>query len=63
MARAASHEGWVCARLDPAEALSALTPGLNVPQVFDHLRDRNLDLIAQPRADLVGPANLSFPHA
>ena len=51
------------ARLDPDEALSALTPGSNVPQVFDHLADRNLDLIRNHRAELEGPAKSSFPHA
>ena len=44
VARAASHEGWVSARLDPATAMASLTPGSNVPQVFDHLADRNLAL-------------------
>ena len=62
IAKAASHEGWVSARLDPNEALSSLTPGSNVPQVFDHLRDRNLDLIRNHREDLEAPAKTSFPH-
>lgn len=63
MAKAATHEGWVSARLDPAEALSSLTPGSNVGQAFDHLRDRNLDLIRNHRDDLERPAQTSFPHA
>ena len=63
MAKAASHEGWVVARLDPEEALSSLTPGSNVGQVFDHLRDRNLDLIRNHREDLERPAHTRFPHA
>jgi predicted amidohydrolase len=63
IARAATHEGWVSARLDPAEALASLTPGSNIPQGFDHLRDRNLDLIRKHRADLEAPAKTSFPHA
>jgi deaminated glutathione amidase len=63
VAKAATHEGWVSARLDPAEALSALTPGSNITQGFDHLRDRNLDLIRKHRADLEAPAKSSFPHA
>jgi len=63
VAKAATHEGWVSARLDPAEALSALTPGSNITQGFDHLRDRNLDLIRNHRADLEAPAKSSFPHA
>ena len=61
-ARAASHEGWVSARLDPAEALASLTPGSSVDQAFDHLRDRNLDLIRGHREDLERPAQTSFPH-
>jgi deaminated glutathione amidase len=63
VAKAATHEGWVSARLDPDEALSALTPGSNITQGFDHLRDRNLDLIRKHRADLEAPAKSSFPHA
>ena len=62
MARAATHEGWVSARLDPAEALGSLTPGSNIGQAFDHLRDRNLDLIRNHRDDLERPAQTSFPH-
>jgi predicted amidohydrolase len=62
VAKAASHEGWVSARLDPDTALASLTPGSNVPQVFDHLRDRNLDLIRRYRDDLERPAATSFPH-
>ena len=38
-------------------------PGSNITQGFDHLRDRNLDLIRNHRADLEGPAKTSFPHA
>ncbi|GGL29894.1 carbon-nitrogen hydrolase family protein [Phycicoccus endophyticus] len=63
VAKAASHEGWVSARLDPAEALASLTPGSNVGQGFDHLRDRNLDLIRGYREDLEAPAKSAFPHA
>jgi hypothetical protein len=63
IARAASHEGWVSARLDPATAMASLTPGSNVPQVFDHLADRNLALIQRYADDLVRPAATTFPHA
>lgn len=63
VAKAATHEGWVSARLDPQEALASLTPGSNIGQAFDHLRDRNLDLIRGHRAELEGPASTSFPHA
>jgi deaminated glutathione amidase len=63
VARAASHECWVSARLDPATAMASLTPGSSVPQVFDHLADRNLDLIRRYADDLARPAATSFPHA
>ncbi len=63
VARAASHECWVTARLDPASALASLTPGSSVPQVFDHLADRNLDLIRRYAGDLQAPGKTSFPHA
>lgn len=62
MAKAASHPGWVTARLDPDAALASLTPGSNIRQGFDHLRDRNLDLIRAYRDDLERPAETSFPH-
>ena len=63
VAKAATHEGWVTARLDPAEALASLTPGSSVGQAFDHLRDRNLDLIRKHRDELERPAETSFAHA
>jgi predicted amidohydrolase len=63
VARAASHEGWVSARLDPATAMASLTPGSSVPQRFDHLADRNLALIERHLDDLRRPARTSFPHA
>jgi deaminated glutathione amidase len=63
LARAASHTGWVSARLDPATAMAALTPGSNVPQRFDHLADRNLALIEHHLDDLRRPARTGFPHA
>jgi deaminated glutathione amidase len=63
VARAASHEGWVSARLDPATALRSLTPGSNVPQRFDHLADRNLSLIRNHLADLAAQAATTFPHS
>ena len=62
IARASSHECWVAARLDPATAMSSLTPGSSIPQVFDHLADRNLDLIRRYADDLARPAETSFPH-
>ena len=62
VARAATHECWVSARLDPDTAMSSLTPGSSIPQVFDHLADRNLDLIRRYADDLTRPAATSFPH-
>jgi deaminated glutathione amidase len=62
VARASSHECWVSARLDPATAMASLTPGSSVPQVFDHLADRNLNLIRRYADDLTRPAETSFPH-
>jgi predicted amidohydrolase len=61
-ARAASHPGWVAARLDPASALASLTPGSNVEQRFDHLADRNLALIERHLDDLRRPARTAFPR-
>lgn len=62
VARAASHQCWVSARLDPATALAALTPGSSVPQPFDHLADRNLGLIRRYADELLSPAATSFVH-
>jgi deaminated glutathione amidase len=61
VARAASHDGWVSARLDPATALRSLTPGSSVRQRFDHLADRNLDFIRGHLDDLAAPAHTPFP--
>ncbi|MGH8828744.1 MAG: carbon-nitrogen hydrolase family protein [Jiangellaceae bacterium] len=63
VARAATHECWVSARLDPQTAMSALTPGSSIGQGFDHLADRNLELIRRYADDLARPAQTSFPHA
>lgn len=62
VARAASHEGWVSATLDPGTALASLTPGSNVRQGFDHLADRNLALYRRHVDDLLGPAATGFTH-
>jgi predicted amidohydrolase len=62
VAKAATHESWVCSHLDPDEALGSLTPGSSVGQGFDHLADRNLELIRRYREDLERPAASSFPH-
>jgi deaminated glutathione amidase len=63
VARAASHECWVSARLDPDTAMRSLTPGSSVPQTFDHLADRNLEVIRRNVDVLTSPAATSFPHA
>ncbi len=63
IARAASHECWISARLDPADAMSSMTPGSSVKQGFDHLADRNLDLIRRYADDLMAPAKTSFPFS
>lgn len=60
IARAATHEGWVSARLDPETAMSALTPGSNIAQSFDHLADRNLDLLKNYADVLQGEGATSF---
>jgi deaminated glutathione amidase len=62
VARAASHECWVSARLDPATALASLTPGSSVPQPFDHLADRNLGLIRKHVDVLLAEAHSPFRH-
>ena len=61
-AKAATHESWITARLDPSEALASLTPGSSVGQGFDHLAERNLELIRKYREDLERPAVSSFSH-
>jgi deaminated glutathione amidase len=60
VARAASHECWISAALDPATALSSLTPGSSVPQPFDHLADRNLAVIRRHVDALLGEAKSPF---
>ncbi len=62
VARASSHECWVSAHLDPATAMSSLTPGSSVAQSFDHLADRNLALIRRHADVLLGEGATSFPH-
>jgi predicted amidohydrolase len=62
VARAASHEGWVSARLDPDAAMASLTPGSSVPHGFDHLAERNLELYEKHQAELVAPARTPFPR-
>ncbi|HMG30066.1 MAG TPA: carbon-nitrogen hydrolase family protein [Jiangellaceae bacterium] len=57
-----THESWVSARLDPAHAMSALTPGSSVRQQFDHLAERNLSLLRRYADTLLGEGATSFPH-
>jgi deaminated glutathione amidase len=63
IARAASHECWISARLDPDEAMRSLTPGSSVEHRFDHLADRNLELVRRYTEDLARDVRTSFPHA
>jgi predicted amidohydrolase len=58
--RAASHECWVAARLNPDTAMSSLTPGSSIPQSFDHLADRNLALIRKHADALLSEARSPF---
>ena len=60
VARAASHQCWISARLDPAAALSQLTPGSSVPQPFDHLHHRNLAFLRAHAEELAAPARAAF---
>ncbi|MDQ6851274.1 MAG: carbon-nitrogen hydrolase family protein [Actinomycetota bacterium] len=62
IARAASHECWVSARLDPATAMAALTPGSSIPQSFDHLAERNMRLIRRNADALLEDAATTFVH-
>jgi predicted amidohydrolase len=62
IARGTSQPGWVSATLDP-EPLKRIGPGSSVPQVFDHLEDRNLELIRRHRDLLEGPGRSPFDKA
>ncbi len=62
VARASTYEQWVVARLDPATALQSLTPGSSVRQGFDHLADRNLDLLKRHADTLSGPGATRFDY-
>jgi predicted amidohydrolase len=53
IARAASHECWISARLDGEAAMRSLTPGSSVQQSFHHVRERNHALLERYR-DLLG---------
>lgn len=63
IARAATHEGWVSARLDPDTAMASLTPGSSVEQSFDHLADRNLELLKNYADILQGEGETSFKYS
>lgn len=60
VARAASHECWTAARLNPDTAMASMTPGSSVPQSFDHLADRNLALIRKHADELLSEARSPF---
>jgi deaminated glutathione amidase len=62
IARAASHECWISARLDPDTAMASLTPGSSVPQSFDHLADRNLTVIRRHLDTLASEVATPFSH-
>jgi predicted amidohydrolase len=62
LARATAQEGWISADLDP-DPLRSISPGSSVPQVFDHLADRNLTLYARYADRLGAAASAPFPHA
>lgn len=61
LARGTAQEGWISATLDP-EPLRTISPGSSVPQVFDHLEDRNLGLYARYAKQLDTPGSAPFPH-
>ncbi|HUW78179.1 MAG TPA: carbon-nitrogen hydrolase family protein [Candidatus Nanopelagicaceae bacterium] len=63
IARAATHEGWISARLDPETAMSSLTPGSNIAQSFDHLADRNLALLKNYSDVLQSKGATSFKYS
>jgi deaminated glutathione amidase len=62
LAWGSTHESWVSARLDPSLALASLTPGSSVRQGFDHLAERNLELLRRHAATLLGKGATSFPY-
>lgn len=62
LARATAQEGWVSARLDP-DPLRAISQGSSVPQIFDHVENRNLALYARYGHHLALPSAAPFPRA
>lgn len=59
----AARKGWVGARPDPVAAISSLTPGSSLPQAWEHLADRNLDLIRRYADVFATSAETGIPHA
>ena len=59
LARGTSQQGWISATLDP-DPLRRISPGSSVPQIFDHLADRNTDLYARYAEQLSAPARAAF---
>lgn len=62
LAWGSTHESWVSARLEPSQAMASLTPGSSVRQGFDHLAERNLDLLRRHADTLLGEGATSFPY-
>lgn len=62
LARATAQEGWVSARLDP-DPLRTISQGSSVPQIFDHVEDRNLGLYARYGNHLALPSSAPFERA
>lgn len=62
LARATAQEGWISARLDP-DPLRTISQGSSVPQIFDHVEDRNLGLYARYETQLRAPGAAPFRRA
>ena len=63
IARATSHESWITAILDPDVAMNSLSPGSSVAQPFDHLNDRNLELLDRYSEVLKAGGSTSFNYS
>ena len=63
IARATSHESWITAILDPETAMKSLSSGSSVGQPFDHLNDRNLELLDRYSEVLKAGGSTSFNYS
>ena len=63
IARATSHESWITAILDPDLAMKSLSPGSSVCQPFDHISDRNLELLDRYSEVLKGSGSTNFTYS